>query len=61
MSSLNIDALVADWKADSLSSWDDARYLIEDKRITLGLFALHLSLEKVLKTPCHQADKGVGA
>lgn len=50
MSSLNIDALVADWKADSLSSWDDARYLIDDKRITLGLFALHLSLEKVLKT-----------
>lgn len=50
MAELDVDALVSDWKADSLSSWDDARYLIEDKRITLGLFALHLSLEKILKT-----------
>lgn len=50
MAELDVDALVSDWKSDSLSSWDDARYLIEDKRITLGLFALHLSLEKILKT-----------
>jgi HEPN domain-containing protein len=49
MDKLDVDALVADWKADTLSSWDDARYLIEDKRITLGLFAVHLSLEKILK------------
>ena len=50
MGELDINALVAEWKADALSSWDDARYLIEDRRITLGLFAVHLSLEKILKT-----------
>jgi HEPN domain-containing protein len=50
MAELDVDALVSGWKADALSSWDDARYLIEDKRITLGLFAVHLSLEKILKT-----------
>jgi HEPN domain-containing protein len=46
------------WKADALSTWDDARYLIKDKRITLGLFAVHLALEKMLKA---QVIKETGA
>ena len=50
MGEFDVLGLVAEWKADALGSWDDARYLIDDKRVTLGLFALHLSLEKILKT-----------
>jgi HEPN domain-containing protein len=46
---INVDKQVAHWRDGALSTWDDALYLIRDKRIMLGLFAVHLALEKAVK------------
>lgn len=37
------------WHKGAKESLDDAQYLIKDGRVTLGLFALHLALEKAVK------------
>jgi HEPN domain-containing protein len=46
---INVEKQVAYWRDGALSTWDDALYLIKGKRIMLGLFAIHLALEKVVK------------
>lgn len=45
----NIDKHIADLRSGAMESWDDALYLIEGKRVFLGLFAAHLAVEKVIK------------
>lgn len=45
----NVEKQVAYWRDCALSSWDDALYLLKGKRIMLGLSAVHLALEKVVK------------
>jgi HEPN domain-containing protein len=46
---LDVEKQIAYWRNGALSTWDDALYLISDKRIMLGLFAVHLALEKAVK------------
>jgi len=46
---LDTEKLVAHWRDGALSSWADALYLIKGKRVMLGLFAVHLALEKAVK------------
>lgn len=58
MNEFDVAGQINYWKADALGSWDDARYLLDDKRVTLGLFAVHLALEKILKA---QIIKETGA
>ncbi|MBU4226104.1 MAG: HEPN domain-containing protein [Chloroflexi bacterium] len=49
MVEIDIDKHVARWREDALSSLDDGRYLITGKRVELGLFSIHLALEKAIK------------
>jgi HEPN domain-containing protein len=37
------------WKSSTNESWDSALYLASGKHFALSLFALHLSIEKLLK------------
>ncbi len=37
------------WKESALESWDSALYLAKGKHYGLSLFALHLTLEKLMK------------
>ena len=46
---VDVEKLVTHWRNGALSSWDDALYLLEGKRVMLGMFAVHLALEKALK------------
>lgn len=46
---LEIARQVDHWRKGASESWEDAEYLLKGKRILLGLFAVHLALEKVLK------------
>ena len=45
------------WKEGAKESLDDARYLINGGRVTLGLFALHLALEKAIKAQIVEKTK----
>jgi HEPN domain-containing protein len=46
---IDVEKLVTHWRNGALSSWEDALYLIKGKRVMLGMFAVHLALEKVIK------------
>ncbi len=46
---IDVKKLVSHWRSGALSSWDDALYLLEGKRVMLGMFAVHLALEKAIK------------
>ncbi len=46
---IDVEKLVAHWRNGALSSWEDGMYLLEGKRVMLGMFAVHLALEKALK------------
>ena len=48
---------VALWKEGAQESLDDAQYLINGGRVTLGLFALHLALEKAIKAQIVEKTK----
>lgn len=45
---------VQHWRGQALESWSDAEYLISGHRYSLGLFAAHLALEKILKALVYQ-------
>lgn len=49
MAEIDVDKYVAHWRKNALESWDDASYLINGGRVSLGLFAAHLSIEKAIK------------
>ena len=42
-----------------MESWSDALYLIQGKRIFLGLFAAHLAVEKVIKAHIVKETKNI--
>ena len=46
---INVEKQVAYWRDSALESWKDAEYNIKGGRITFGLFATHLAVEKALK------------
>lgn len=56
---INVEKQVKQLRESALEAWDDAVYLIEGKRIWLGLFALHLAVEKALKAHVVKATKDV--
>ncbi len=56
---MNIEKQVSQLRAGALEAWDTAAYLIEGKRISLGLFALHLAVEKALKAHVIKETKDV--
>lgn len=45
----DVQKQIAHWRKGALEALSDAEYLIKGKRILLGLFAVHLALEKSLK------------
>lgn len=49
MPEIKIEQQIAYWRDGALESMDDASYLIKGGRISLGLFAVHLSIEKAIK------------
>ena len=46
---LDVEKQVTYWREGALATWGDALYLLRGKRIMLGLFAVHLALEKAVK------------
>lgn len=46
---INIEKQIVYWREGALEAMDTASYLIKGGRISLGLFAAHLALEKILK------------
>ena len=46
---INVEKHINQFRNGALEAWDNAAYLIKGKRIWLGLFALHLAVEKALK------------
>lgn len=50
MAEIDVGKHVVHWRDDAFSSWDDAQYLIKGGHVVFGLFAVHLALEKVIKT-----------
>ena len=46
---IDVEKQVAHWRKGANDALDDAQYLILGGRITLGLFAIHLALEKAIK------------
>jgi HEPN domain-containing protein len=46
---VNVEKQVNQLRDGALEAWDTAAYLIKGRRIGLGLFALHLAVEKALK------------
>lgn len=46
---INVEKHINQLRSGALEAWDDADYLIKGKRIWLGLFSLHLAIEKTLK------------
>ena len=53
----DIQKQITHWQKGALEAWSDADYLIKGKRILLGLFAVHLALEKVLKAHIWRVKK----
>ncbi len=49
MTEISIEKQIAYWRTGALESMDDAAYLVNGGRISLGLFAAHLSIEKAMK------------
>lgn len=45
----DVEKLVNHWRDSALESWKDALHLLKGKRTMLGLFAVHLALEKAIK------------
>jgi HEPN domain-containing protein len=45
----NVDKHIAQLREGATESWSDALYLIKGERISLGLFAAHLAVEKAIK------------
>jgi HEPN domain-containing protein len=46
---MNKEEHIKHWQKSAEESWDSATYLAKGKYYSLSLFALHLSLEKLLK------------
>ncbi|MCK6569212.1 MAG: hypothetical protein DCC59_11560 [Chloroflexi bacterium] len=46
---LNVEKQISQLRDGALEAWGDAVYLLKGKRIWMGLFALHLAVEKALK------------
>lgn len=46
---INVEKQIAYWRDGALESWKDAEYNIAGGRISFGLFAVHLTIEKALK------------
>lgn len=46
---MNKEEHIKHWQESAEESWDSAIYLAKGKHYSLSLFALHLSLEKLLK------------
>jgi HEPN domain-containing protein len=45
----NVVKHIARLREGAMASWNDALYLIKGKRVSLGLFAAHLAIEKAIK------------
>ncbi len=56
---LNIEKQVNQLRDGAIEAWDNAAYLIKGKRIWLGLFALHLAVEKALKAHVIKETKDI--
>jgi HEPN domain-containing protein len=56
---INVEKHVNQLRSSALETWDDAVFLITGKRIWLGLFALHLAIEKALKAHVVKETKDV--
>jgi len=56
---INVEKQVNQLRDGALEAWDNAAYLIKGKRIWLGLFALHLALEKALKAHVIKETKDI--
>jgi HEPN domain-containing protein len=56
---VNVEKHVARLREGAISSWNDAVYLIEGKRVFLGLFAAHLAVEKVIKAHVIKETKDI--
>lgn len=56
---INVEKQVDQLRKSALEAWDNAAYLIKGKRIWLGLFALHLAVEKALKAHVIKETKDI--
>jgi len=56
---INVEKQVNQLRSGALEAWDNAAYLIKGKRIWLGLFALHLAIEKAPKAHVIKETKDV--
>jgi HEPN domain-containing protein len=54
MEESKLQKYVLQGQEQSIESWSDAEYLISGQRYSLGLFAAHLALEKILKALVYQ-------
>lgn len=56
---LNVEKQISQLRDGALEAWSDAAYLIKGKRIWLGLFALHLAIEKAIKAHVIKETKDI--
>jgi len=56
---VNVEKQVNQLRDGALEAWKDAEYLLQGKRIWLGLFALHLAIEKALKAHVVKATRDI--
>ena len=56
---INVEKQINQLRDGALEAWDNAAYLIKGKRIWLGLFALHLAVEKALKAHVIKETKDI--
>jgi len=56
---INIEKQINQLRDGAVESWSDALYLIKGRRIWLGLFAVHLAIEKAIKAHVVKETKDI--
>lgn len=56
---LNVEKQISQLRDGAQEAWSDAAYLIKGKRVWLGLFAVHLAIEKAIKAHVIKETKDI--